>query len=88
MEKTFNTSFRKKIAKKYIRELDDDYLELTGLNKNNTIKEIENIRINGLGILDFMQYTISNIYRKTKVKFQVQSGKKLFAKNKEDSLYT
>lgn len=87
-KKTFNTNFRKKIAKKYIRKLDDDYLELTGLNKSTTIEEIENIKSNGLGIVDFIQYTISNIYRKTKVKFQVQSGKKLFTKNNEKSLYT
>jgi hypothetical protein len=87
-KKTFNTNFRKKIAKKYIRELDDEYLELTNLNKSDTIEEIENIKSNGLGIVDFMQYAISNIYRKTKVKFQVQSGKKLFTKNKEQSLYT
>lgn len=87
-KKTFNTSFRKKIAKEYISNLDDVYLELTGFSKDYVIKEINNIKSDRFGVVDLMQYTISNIYRKTKVKFQVQSGKKIFTKNKEKSLYT
>jgi c-di-AMP phosphodiesterase-like protein len=87
-EKTFNTNFRKKIAKKYITELEEDYLELTGFKKKSIIKEINDIKSDGLGIVDFIQYGVSNIYREVKVKIQVQSGKKLFTKNKEKSLYT
>lgn len=87
-KKTFNTNFRKRIAKKYIRELDDDYLKLTGLNKIDTINEIENIKSKGLGVIDFIQYLLSNIYREIKVKIQVQSARKLLNKNNENSLYT
>jgi len=87
-KKTFNTNFRKKIAKKYIRNLNNDYLELTGINKNTIIKEIDDIKSDGLGIKDFIQYTASNIYRKTKVKLQVQNARALITKNNENSLYT
>jgi len=87
-KKTFNTNFRKIIAKKYIRKLDDQYLELTGFNKTSTIKEIENIKNEGLGVIDIIQFAASNIYRKVKVKIQVQNNKEFLTKNKEKSLYT
>lgn len=84
---TFNTEYRKKLAIKYIRDLDHSFLELTNINREKIINDISNIKTYRLGIQDFLGLKISNVYRRLKIKFQTQNHFDLIKPNNENYIY-
>jgi len=87
-ENSINSYFRKKYAQNYIENLNKNYLALTNNKKSDLIKKIKKIKVNRIGVRDYIDFKISNVYRVVKLKFQIQNHFQLLKSiDKNESLY-
>lgn len=66
-KKTFNTSYRKRLLKKYINNIEEEVLEVQGYDKNEILNNIDNLKIEGIApvrtIKDIINYNLSSLAR-------------------------
>lgn len=87
-QNSINSYFRKKYAQNYIENLNENYLALTNNKKSDLIKKIKKIKVNRIGVRDYIDFRISNVYRVVKLKFQIQNHFQLLKSiDKNESLY-
>ncbi|NOX18080.1 MAG: sulfotransferase [Chlorobi bacterium] len=74
-KETFTSSYKKRFAKEFIAQTDDLFLQNCGIKKNELLTEIEKIKTDSVGIIDFFDHKISygvlkNIDQKTRDKYK------------------
>mgnify|MGYP006286839053 CR=1 FL=1 len=84
---TFNSYYRKRIAIKYLKYLNNDFFKMLDTNRENIINEVNKIETKKIGIKDFLEYKFSKYYKEIKIKFQTQDLLELFNKTDENNLY-
>ena len=74
-KETFTSAYKKRFAKEFIAQTDNLFLKYCGIEKEKLLNEIENIKIQNIGVLDFLDHKISygvlkNIDQKTRDKYK------------------
>ncbi len=73
-----NSFYRKRVIKKYLRSLGEDYLNLTENSRGDLIAEIDKVKVNKIGLKDFLDYAAANLYRRLRLIFQRRRFSHLF----------
>lgn len=82
-EKTFGTSFRKRIVKNYVESIDEDVLKIQGYSKKSMIEDIEKLNeIYTLAIEDRMDLIYCNLIRRLKPHIWFPKKTKTWAKGR------
>jgi hypothetical protein len=58
----FNSIYSKHIIKRYIRNLEDEYLEICDIKKCDLIMQINKLRTKKIGLIDFCYHIFSRLY--------------------------
>ena len=75
-----NSMMKKKIIKRYVESLDDKTLQIQGYSKNSILKEIQDIKVKYIGILDYFDWLQSMLIIRFNLNLFI-SKKKSWAKN-------
>ena len=63
-KKYVTNKHRKKVLKKYLEKIDDDYFTFLGQERGALIKELDSISCSSVGVLDWCDYLFSNWCKK------------------------
>lgn len=73
-QKVIDSKTKKYLFSSYVQSLGDDILSIQGYSKENILKEINNIRVNKLGLVDILDYSITKLYIRFKLNLLASHG--------------